>query len=37
MFFFVETYSPGSGAVEHSGRFARIHVNEIDADKIVTH
>ncbi|HRY56194.1 MAG TPA: hypothetical protein P5142_16350 [Spirochaetia bacterium] len=36
MFFFLETYSPGSGAVESSGRFERIHVKEIDADKLVS-
>lgn len=36
MFFFVETYAPGSGSVEHSGRFDRIHVNEVDAEKIVS-
>ena len=36
MFFFVETYSPGSGAAQPSGRYARIFVKEIDAGKLTT-
>jgi len=36
MFFFVETYSPGSRAAESSGRYARIFVKEIDFGKLVT-
>jgi hypothetical protein len=36
MFFFVETYNPDSGAVESSGRFERIYVQELDAGKLVT-
>ena len=36
MFFFVESYCPGSGAVSPSGRFSRIYVNEVDAGKLVT-
>jgi len=36
MFFFTETYSPGSNAVESSGRFRQIFVNEIDTGKLVT-
>jgi hypothetical protein len=36
VFFFMETYSPGADAVEHSGRFSKIFLKEIDAEKIVT-
>lgn len=35
-FFLIETLSPGCGAVEPSGRFDRIFVNEYDAGKLVT-
>ncbi len=36
MFFLVETYSPDSAGVEHSGRYNRIYVREIDAGKLTT-
>ena len=36
LFFFAQTHLPGSTTVQHSGRYARIFVNEEDADKIVT-
>jgi hypothetical protein len=36
LYFFAQTYLPGTGAVHHSGRYAHIFVKEIDADKIVT-
>ncbi len=36
MYFFMETYAPGAGLVESSGRYGRIFVDEIDAGKLVT-
>jgi hypothetical protein len=36
LWFFAQTYLPGSKTVSHSGRYEHIYVNEIDADKIVT-
>ncbi len=36
LFFFAQTYLPGTTAVHASGRYEHIYVNEIDADKIVT-
>ena len=36
MFFFVESYAPGSGGASPSGRFRRIYVKEIDSGKLVT-
>lgn len=36
MFFFTETYSPGVLKVEHSGRYDRIFLKEIDGQKITT-
>ena len=36
LFFFAQTHLPGTTTVHHSGRYARIYVNEEDADKIVT-
>jgi len=36
LFFFAQTHLPGTLSVHHSGRYARIFVNEEDADKIVT-
>jgi len=36
MFFYMETYSPGSGTVDHSGRYNRIFVKEIDSGKLTT-
>ena len=36
LFFFAQTHLPGTLSVHHSGRYARIFVNEVDADKIVT-
>jgi len=36
MFFFMETYCPGSGVCEHSGRYDRIFLKEIDAGKLTT-
>lgn len=36
MFFFVDTYAPGSAGVEPSGRFEWIYVNEVDAGNLVT-
>jgi hypothetical protein len=36
LFFFAQTHLPGTLTVHHSDRYARIFVNENDADKIVT-
>ena len=36
LYFFAQTYLPGTAAVHHSGRYDHIYVKEIDADKIVT-
>jgi hypothetical protein len=36
LFFFAQTHLPGTLSVHHSGRYVRIFVNELDADKIVT-
>ena len=36
IFFFAQTYLRGAAAVHHSGRYERIFVTEVDADKIVT-
>ncbi|HET7839105.1 MAG TPA: hypothetical protein VFL04_05055 [Rectinemataceae bacterium] len=36
MFFFSETYAPGSGSVRSSGRYHRIFLNELDTGKLVT-
>jgi hypothetical protein len=36
LFFFTETYSPGSHLTPSSGRFQRIFVQEIDTGKLVT-
>jgi hypothetical protein len=36
LFFFAQTYLPGSTSVHSSGRYEHIFVNETDADKIVT-
>ena len=36
LYFFAQTYLPGSTTVHSSGRYERIYVNETDADKIVT-
>jgi len=36
LFFFMETLSPGSGAVQDSGRYSQIYVNEIDPQKLTT-
>ncbi len=36
LFFFAQTYLPGSKGVHHSDRYAQIYVNEVSADKIVT-
>jgi hypothetical protein len=36
LFFFAQTYLPGQGNVHASGRYERIFVKEVDADKIVT-
>ncbi|HEY9593809.1 MAG TPA: hypothetical protein VHE79_04985 [Spirochaetia bacterium] len=36
VFFFAQTYLPGTKNVHHSGRYENIYVKEIDADKIVT-
>ena len=36
LFFFAQTYRPGDQAVHGSGRYERIFVNEVDADRIVT-
>jgi hypothetical protein len=36
LFFFAQSYFPGSTTVHASGRYERIFVKEIDADKIVT-
>jgi hypothetical protein len=36
VFFFMENNYPGAEPVEHSGRFSKIFMKEIDADTIVT-
>ncbi len=36
LFFFAQTHVPGEKTVHPSGRYERIYVNEVDADKIVT-
>ncbi|HET6452238.1 MAG TPA: hypothetical protein VFI08_13050 [Spirochaetia bacterium] len=36
LFFFASTYLPRQNDVKGSGRYERIFVNEVDADKIVT-
>jgi hypothetical protein len=36
IFFFAQTYLPGSTTVHSSGRYEHVFVNEVDADKIVT-
>lgn len=36
LFFFSETYRPGSGMMSHSGRYEQIFVEEISSDRIVT-
>lgn len=36
LYFFAQTYMPGTLSVHHSGRYERIFVKEQDADKIVT-
>jgi hypothetical protein len=36
LYFFAQTYLPGTLSVHHSGRYERIFVKEQDADKIVT-
>ena len=36
LFFFAQTYLPRQTGVHASGRYERIFVNEVDADKIVT-
>jgi hypothetical protein len=36
LFFFAQTYLPGTLSVHHSGRYQRIYVKEQDADRIVT-
>ncbi len=36
LFFFAQTHIPGTRTVHASGRYERIFVNEVDADKIVT-
>lgn len=36
LFFFAQTHIPGTQTVHASGRYERIFVNEVDADKIVT-
>ncbi len=36
LFFFAQTHLPGQKTVHASGRYWRIFVNEVDADKIVT-
>ncbi len=36
LYFFGQTYLPGTMAAHGSGRYERIFVNEVDADKIVT-
>jgi hypothetical protein len=36
LYFFAQTYLPGSTTVHPSGRYEHIYVNENDADKIVT-
>jgi hypothetical protein len=36
LFFFMETYSPGSKVTEPSGRYDKVFVNEVEPDKIVT-
>jgi hypothetical protein len=36
MYFFAETYAPGAGGADSSGRYARIFVKEEDAGKLTT-
>jgi hypothetical protein len=36
LFFFAQTHLPGNITVHPSGRYERIYIKEIDADKIVT-
>ena len=36
LFFFAETYLPGTLAAHPSGRYEKVFVKEVDADKIVT-
>lgn len=36
MFFFMETYCPGARTVEHSGRYDRIFLKEIDGQRLTT-
>ncbi len=36
MFFFMQTYSPGTRGTEHSGRYAHIFLKEIDSGKLIT-
>jgi hypothetical protein len=36
LFFFMETYAPGSKVTEPSGRYDKVFVNEVEPDKIVT-
>ena len=36
LYFFAQTWLPGTLTVHHSGRYEQIYVNEVDADKIVT-
>jgi hypothetical protein len=36
LFFFAQTWQPGTTTVHASGRYEHIYVNEVDADKIVT-
>lgn len=36
LFFFAQTYLPGTLSVHHSGRYGHIYVKEVDADRIVT-
>jgi hypothetical protein len=36
LFFFAQTYLPGTPSVHPSGRYAHVFVKEVDADRIVT-
>lgn len=36
MYFFMKTYAPDSDLVEHSGRYRRIFLKELDTGKLVT-
>jgi hypothetical protein len=36
LYFYAQTYLPGLSVTAHSGRYERIFVKEVDADKIVT-